>query len=301
MGAGHDHSHGTTNETRLKWALALTSTYLVAEAIGGFLTNSLALISDAGHMLTDVAALAVSLLAIRIAKRPADARRTFGYHRFEILAAAVNAAALFAVAAYILYEAYGRLRTAPEVQSQAMLIVAVIGLLVNIASMRILASGSESSLNVRGAYLEVWSDMLGSVGVIAAALIIRYTGWSRIDPIIAVLIGLWVLPRSWTLVSESVNVLLEGVPEGFTLAEIENALMSVPGVGTVHDLHIWAITTGKNSLTAHLTISDSYDAETVMRKATDLLRQRFAITHTTLQTEQDQPCDNGQCRMENQH
>ena len=296
---GHDHSHGTTNEKRLKWALALTSIYLVAEAVGGFLTNSLALLSDAAHMLTDVAALAISLMAMRIAARPADARRSFGYHRFEILAAAVNASALFMVAAYILYEAYQRFRTPPEVHSTAMLLVAVVGLVVNLASMRILGGGKDASLNVKGAYLEVWSDMLGSVGVIAAALIIRFTAWPQIDPIIAVLIGLWVLPRTWTLLSESVNVLLEGVPEGIKLADVEHELVSIPEVLAVHELHVWTITSGKNSLTAHLTVSEECDPEQVMRKANELCLQRFGISHTTIQTEQKGTCERDGCGMQN--
>jgi cobalt-zinc-cadmium efflux system protein len=297
MGGCHDHSHGNRNERRLLWALGLTSAYLVAEVIAGLLTNSLALLSDAGHMLTDVAALAISLIAVKVAKRPADARRTYGYHRFEILAAALNASALFVVAAFILYEAYRRWQSPPEVQSGVMLLVAVIGLAVNLAGMRILAPGSESSLNVRGAYLEVWSDMLGSAGVIVAALVIRFTGWSRVDPIVAVLIGLWVLPRSWALLSESVNVLLEGVPESLVIGDIEKAILSVQGVAAIHDLHVWSITTGKVSLTAHLNIEGDQHAEQVMRGATEVLRQRFGIEHTTLQTEQGLICSDGRCGM----
>ena len=295
---GHDHTHGITNESRLKWALVLTSTYLVVEAVGGFLTNSLALLSDAAHMLTDVAALAISLIAIRVAARPADARRTYGYYRFEILAAAVNASALFLVAVYILYEGYQRFRTPPEVHSLAMLIVAAVGLFVNLASMRILSAGSHSSLNLKGAYLEVWSDMLGSVGVIAAALIIRLTGWSQIDPIIAVLIGLWVLPRTWTLLSESVNILLEGVPQSIELDEVEGALVSLQGVCAVHDLHVWSITSGKHSLTAHLSLTSDCNPETVMRQASSIITERFGISHTTIQTEQSSACDPGDCGLQ---
>jgi cobalt-zinc-cadmium efflux system protein len=293
---GHDHKHARTgNETRLKWALVLTAIFLVAEAVAGFLTNSLALLSDAAHMLTDVAALAMSLIAMWIAARPPDTRRSYGYHRFEILAASINASALFVVAAYILYEAYERFRKPPEVQSGAMLIVAVLGLVVNIVSMRILSGGKEGSLNVKGAYLEVWSDMLGSIGVIAAALIIRFTGWSRVDPLIAVLIGLWVLPRTWTLLSESVNVLLEGVPEGIELREVERTLLGLRDVAEVHDLHVWSITSGRNSLTAHLRLVRDCDAEQVMRMATEAVAERFNITHTTIQTEQDAPCLSDDC------
>ncbi|SUE23339.1 Cadmium, cobalt and zinc/H(+)-K(+) antiporter [Ralstonia pickettii] len=240
MGAGHDHSHATGNERALKIALALTSTFLLAELIGGILTKSLALISDAAHMFTDAAALAIALAAIQIGKRPADKQRTFGYYRFEILAAAFNALLLFGVALYILYEAYQRLRAPAEVQSLGMLGIATIGLVVNIVSMRVLAGGREQSLNIKGAYLEVWSDLLGSIGVIFAAIVIRFTGWTWVDSAIAVLIGLWVLPRTWILLKSSINILLEGVPEDIDLPSVEQALLTIPGVRSMHDLHVWS-------------------------------------------------------------
>ena len=193
MSLGHSHATSETRNEKPLWiALILTSLFLIAEVVGGLMTNSLALISDAAHMFTDAAALAVSLAAIRVGRRPADSLRTFGYYRFEILAAAFNAILLFMVALYILYEAYERLKNPPEIQSGAMLIVAVLGLTINLVSMRLLASGSNASLNIKGAYLEVWSDMLGSIGVIFGALVIRWTGWAWIDSIIAVAIGLWV-------------------------------------------------------------------------------------------------------------
>jgi cobalt-zinc-cadmium efflux system protein len=237
-------------------------------------------------MLTDVAALLIALVAIRIARRPADRRRTFGYYRFEILAAAVNAAVLFLVAFYILYEAYRRFREPPEIQSGGMLAVAVVGLIVNMLSVRVLRAGSEESLNVKGAYLEVWSDMLGSIAVIAAALVIRFTGWWPADPILALLIGLWVLPRSWTLLSQSVNILLEGVPEGLELQEIHDALAALPGVRQVHDLHVWALTSGRNNLTAHLMVDPTVrDPEEVRQAMAELLEKRFHITHSTVQVE----------------
>jgi cobalt-zinc-cadmium efflux system protein len=298
MGAGHSHGpQGQGHEKQIAVAVALTGTYLLAEVIGGILTGSLALLSDAAHMLTDVAALVVSLVALRIAKRPADRQRTFGYYRFEILAAAVNAAVLFLVAFYILFEAYQRLRTPAPIQSAGMLGIAILGLLVNLLSMRVLRAGSEESLNLKGAYLEVWSDMLGSIGVIGAALLIRITGWRQIDPILAVVIGLWVLPRTWTLLSESINILLEGVPEGIVLEEIDMALRSLPGVRNVHDLHVWAITSGKNSLTAHLTIeAHGVGEQDVLTAAADMLEARFGTTHTTIQVERSgNPPDGESC------
>ena len=221
------HAHGipsTDNERALRIALALTGSFLIAEVIGGVLTGSLALISDAAHMLTDTAALAIALAAIRIARRPADRRRTYGYHRFEILAAAFNALLLFAVALYILVEAYRRFTSPPEIHSVGMLVVASIGLIVNLISIRLLSGGQSDSLNVKGAYLEVWSDLLGSIGVIVGAVVIQLTGWSWVDPLVAVAIGLWVLPRTWILLKDSLNILLEGVPEGIDLGDVEQAM-----------------------------------------------------------------------------
>ena len=203
----HDHAKSANSRTLLL-ALLLTGTFLIAEVIGSFVFNSLALLSDAGHMLTDVAALTIALMAIRIGARPADDQRTFGYRRFEILAAAFNALMLFAVAIYILVEAVNRFRDPVPVQSTGMLIVAVAGLIINLMSMRLLRSGKAQSLNLKGAYLEVWADMLGSIGVIGGAIAIRFTGLTWIDPVVAVGIGIWVLPRTWILLRDTANVLL---------------------------------------------------------------------------------------------
>jgi len=264
----------------------LTATFLVVEVVGGILTHSLALLSDAAHMFTDVMALAIAIAAMRLSRLPADRKRTFGYHRFEILAAAFNATALFFVALYILYEAYQRWIAPPSIESLGMLTIAVVGLAVNIAGMRLLSRDAQANLNVKGAYLEVWADAMGSVGVIVAALIVIFTGWTRADPIVAVLIALWVLPRSWTLFKQSVNVLLEGVPEGMDLAAIDSRLRGVPGVRDVHDLHIWAIGSSRASLTAHLILEETQtDVQLVLNNANELLRREFGLTHTTLQAE----------------
>lgn len=287
MSAGHTHALPSGGNERYIWiALGLTSTFLVVEVIGGLVTGSLALISDAAHMLTDTMALAIALAAIRIAKRAADARRTFGYHRFEILAAAFNAVLLFLVAIYILYEAYQRFRSPAEIQSTGMLIIATVGLIVNLISMRLLSSGKDASLNVKGAYLEVWSDMLGSVGVIIGALLIRFTGWTWVDSAIAVLIGIWVLPRTWVLLKESVNILLEGVPEGMDIEKVQAAMRAVPGVQSVHDFHLWAVTSGKASLTAHVVHDTAFSVERQLLPALkEVLASQFAVYHTTLQFE----------------
>lgn len=295
MSSGHGHDHGHShaagaNERSLKIALGLTATFLVVELVAGVVTQSLALISDAAHMFTDTAALAIALMAVRMGKKAADTKRTFGYHRFEILAAAFNAMLLFGVAVYIGFEAYLRLKSPPEVQATGMLVVALIGMAVNLVSMRMLAGGKDASLNMKGAYLEAWSDMLGSLGVVIGALVIKFTGWLWVDSAVAVLIALWVLPRTWSLLRASVNLLLEGVPEGIDLAKIREALLTVPGVTSIHDLHVWALTSGKVSLTVHVVNEPAVNAETsilpeVRRRLADL----FAITHITVQCELE-PC-----------
>lgn len=283
-GHAHDHTAGA-NAKMLGIALALTATYLVAEVIGAFVFNSLALLSDAAHMLTDVAALVIALLAIRIGQRAADDQRTFGYKRFEILAAAFNALLLFAVAIYVLVEAIQRFSEPEPVQSTGMMIVAAIGLVVNLMSMRLLTAGKEASLNVKGAYLEVWADMIGSVGVIIGALAIRFTGWTWVDPVVAILIGLWVLPRTWVLLRDTINVLLEGVPRRIKLSELRTAIGGLPGVAGVHDLHVWSTTTEDVSCTAHVTLTESADADRVRKAIAGTLDERFGIEHTTIQTE----------------
>jgi len=271
--------------------LVLTAAFLVVEVVGGILAKSLALISDAAHMFTDTMALAIAIAAIRLSRLPADRKRTFGYYRFEVLAAATNAVLLFFVALYILYEGYQRWIAPPAIASLGMLAVACAGLAVNLVGMRLLAGDAETNMNVKGAYLEVWADALGSVGVIAGALVVYFTGWSRADPIVAVMIALWVLPRTWALFRRSVNVLLEGVPEGVDLAQIDDRLRAVPGVLEVHELHVWALGSGRTSLTAHLIVDDAQaDLHRVISQANERLRVDFGITHTTLQAELEH-CD----------
>jgi cobalt-zinc-cadmium efflux system protein len=289
MSSGHNHGQVRAgHEKKLFIALMLTTGFMVAEVIGAWITGSLALLSDAAHMFTDSAALAISLLAFQIAKRPADRNRTFGYARFEILASAFNAILLFFVAIYILYEAYQRLMTPAPIQSIGMLVIAVLGLLVNLISMRLLGSASGESLNVKGAYLEVWSDMLGSVGVIVAAIVIWLTGWTWVDSVVAAAIGLWVLPRTWTLLRESMNVLLEGVPNGIDVEEVEQTILKVDGVRAIHDLHIWSVTSGKNVMSVHVVVSqNSADGQKVLADVTASVSGGFEIDHCTIQLEHD--------------
>jgi len=291
-GAGHSHDHTAgANAKMLGWALALTSTYLVAEVIGGFVFNSLALLSDAAHMLTDVAALVIALLAIKMGKKAPDEKRTFGYRRFEILAAAFNAVLLFFIAIYVFVEAIKRFNEPQEIQSWGMLVVAAIGLGVNLVSMRLLMAGKDNSFNVKGAYLEVWADMIGSVGVILGALVIKFTGWAWVDPVVAVEIGLWVLPRTWILLRDTTNVLLEGVPRGLELAQVRKEIRSLAGVTGLHDLHIWSTSNDDVSCTVHVTLGGGADADSVRQSVSALLEARFEIHHTTIQTESPgEPC-----------
>lgn len=303
MATGHDHDHGTStaSASALTRALLLTAGFLIVEIIAGILTNSLALLSDAAHMLTDTAGIAIALAAIKIGERPADNRRTFGYRRFEILAAALNSILLFLAAAYILYEAWRRLIAPSEIHTLPMLAVAFVGLLVNLAAMRILAPGKDASLNGKGAYLEVWSDMLGSVGVMLAAVVIYLTGWSWVDPLVAVGIGLWVLPRTWQLFSATMNVLLEGVPDGIDPDAVANELKSTPGVADIHDLHIWALTSNQPSLSVHLVLHAGADADAARRAAAERLAHRFHIEHATIQTEKTDCRDTGHGRTHGIH
>jgi len=273
------------SKNRLKLVLGLTLTYLVAEVIGGILTKSLALLADAGHMLTDVGGLAFALFAINIAQRPASERRTYGYYRAEILAALANAVILIFVSLYILYEAWQRFQTPPEVSSKPMLIVATIGLIINIVGMVILRKDSQKSLNMKGAYFEVLSDMLTSIGVIIAAIIMLTTGWYYADPIISAGIGLFILPRTWILLKDAVNILLEGVPADVNMAELKISFSAIPGIITVHDLHVWSLTSGMNAMSAHVVIKEDIIANDILSLIKTKMRDEFKITHTTIQLE----------------
>lgn len=291
MSAGHSHrgpttgSAGARHRKSLIWALGLTSTYLVAEVIGAVVTGSLALLADAAHMLTDVGGLALALFAIWFASRPATSFKTYGYLRTEVLAALANAVVLLLITVYILYEAYQRFFTPPEVLSTPMLIVAVIGLGVNLISMRLLAAGSAESLNLKGAYFEVLADMLGSIGVIISALVIMFTGWTLADPIVGAAIGLFIVPRTWALLSQAVNILLEGTPTGMDMPKLDAGLRQIAGVVDLHDTHVWTITSGYDAMSCHLVIADGVDEQEVLLAAKEFLHESFGIEHTTIQIE----------------
>ncbi len=291
MGAGHDHraalagSAAGRHRRRLIGALVLTLTYMAVEVIGGLLTGSLALLVDAAHMLTDAGGLALALFAIRFAERPATPQKTYGYLRIEILSALANAVVLLLLTVYILYEAYRRFVDPPEIIGGPMLAVAVVGLVVNLISMRLLAGGSSESLNVKGAYFEVLADMLGSLGVIVAALIIMLTGWHLADPLIGAGIGLFIVPRTWQLLKQVTHILLEGTPPEVDVSLLERKLLDISGVKAVHDLHVWTITSGLDAMSCHVVVTDMADAESVLNIARRLLAEEFGIDHTTIQVE----------------
>ncbi len=300
----HDHNHlpgEIRHEKPLWWALGLTGAYLLVEVVGALWTNSLALLSDAAHMATDTLGLMIALTAVRLSRRPPDARRTYGYARLEALGAVANGLLLFAVGLYILWEAVERFRQPQSIASGGMMAVAAFGLVVNLIAMRLLSAGSGESLNVKGAYLEVWSDMLGSLAVIAGGVLIHFTGWTLVDPVLAVLIGLWVLPRTWVLLREALNVLLEGVPKGIVLADVEQALRQHAGVADVHDLHVWALASNRPALTAHVVAAPDQQADSLRRQLAGLLHERFSIDHATLQIEGDHCGDVGHCTGHDPH
>lgn len=290
MSGGHTHgSAGGAHRGRLLAVLAVTATIFVVEVIGGLVSGSLALLADAGHMLTDVAGITLALLALHFAARPATLRRTFGYYRLEILAAVVNALVLLAVAGYILIEAVRRLADPPEVDSGLVLVVAVAGLVANSVSLALLHAGQGHSLNIRGAYLEVLGDLLGSVAVIVAAVVITLTGWQLADPLASLAIGLLILPRTWLLLRDAVDVLLEATPRGVDLTAVRSHITSTPGVVDVHDLHVWTITSGMPVLSAHVVLDDVALADggggQVLDRLCACLAGHFAVEHCTFQFE----------------
>lgn len=305
---GHDHGHdhgagalraGARHQKRLAISFVLIAVFFVVEAVAGFLTNSLALLSDAGHMLTDVVGLGMALAAIQLAnhhEHRADSgagnRHTFGLYRLEILAAFVNALLLIGVAAYVLIEAARRITEEPEVQGVPMLIVATLGFAVNIVAFLLLRQGAKESINVEGAYLEVLADTLGSVGVIIAAVLLEVFGWTWVDPVVGALIGIWIVPRTLRLGGKAVRVLLQSAPPGVDVDEIRAALAAIPQVVDVHDLHVWTLTSDMENATAHLVVDPGSDSHGVLDQARALLQDRYQIAHATLQVE---PSDHRGC------
>ena len=291
MGAGHDHGGqalraGEKHRARLWWAASLLAVFMLVEAVAALMTGSLALLSDAGHMFTDVLGIAMALAAITAAGRAAtDSQRTFGLYRLEVLAALANAVLLTGVAVYVVIEAVTRFTDPPHVPAGSMLIVAAGGLIVNIVAFLLLRSGAKESINVRGAYLEVVGDLLGSVGVIIAAVIIGLTGWSYADPIVAVIVALMILPRTFALGRSAVRILVQAAPEHLDITEVRDKLAAVPGVCDVHDLHVWTLTSGMDVASAHLSLEPSAELGAVLVLARETLHHEFDIDHATLQVE----------------
>jgi cobalt-zinc-cadmium efflux system protein len=282
------------SQKRLLLVMGLSSLYLAIEVAGGLMAGSLALLADAGHLLTDVLGLGMALFAIRFAQRPATPTKTYGFYRTEILAALLNSLILFGVAFYILYEAWDRFRNPSEINALLMLGVAVGGFFVTLVGVKLLHAGAKESLNVKGAFLEVFSDLLASIGTILAALVILATGWRLADALISAFIGLFLLPRTWQLLKSALDVLLEATPANLKLAEVESAMARVPGVESVHELHIWSITSGFVAMSGHVT-ARGRSSEDVLHDLQLMLRGRFGIEHATLQVEAADHTDDGAC------
>ncbi len=283
----HSHSHHAHESSgrRLKIVLVLTAIYMIAEAVGGWLSNSLALLSDAGHMLTDVAALALAIFALWFSSRPITTKKTYGYYRLEILAALANGVALVVISLLIVYEAIQRLKNPETVAGFEVMLIAIGGLMVNGISAWLLHSASSENLNMRGAFLHIIGDALGSVGAIAAGILIWLFNWTIADPIISMAMCLLIVFSAWTLIRESVNILLEGTPSHIEIKDVVNAMHEIQGVRDVHDLHVWTISSNKYALSAHVRI----DADAAYKKTLDALReklhQRFNMDHVTIQIE----------------
>lgn len=294
MSGGHTHTHtgaqsaGGRHKARLAWAFALIAAFFVVEVTAGLATNSLALLSDAGHMLTDVVGLGMALAAIQVAAsgrhRP---ERSFGLYRLEILAALANAVLLFGVAVYVLVEAASRIAHPPEVLGGPMLVVAVVGLAANLLAFALLREGSKESLNVEGAFLEVLADLIGSIGVLVAAGVLAVTGWPYADPLVAAGIGLFILPRAWRVGGEALRILVQACPAHVCLDKLRSELAALEGVIDVHDLHVWTLTSAMDVASAHLMIDAGADAHGVLDRARDLLSCGYGIDHATLQVEPD--------------
>ena len=294
-GHGHDHSgghhhhhHHTSNKKALLGAFIVITLFMIVEVIGGLWTNSLALLSDAGHMLSDAAALGLSLYAVWLGEKQASAHKTFGYRRFEIIAAAINGITLILISLYIFYEAFQRFLNPPEIQGFGMLSIAIIGLLVNIFAAWLLMGGNkEENLNIKSAYLHVLGDMLGSVGAIAAALLIYFFGWSYADPIASVIVALLIIVSGYRVTKESFHILMEGSPAAVDSEEIKSRLSGIPEVVDVHDLHTWSITSEQPVLSCHMSISDRGDHDAILKEAQTLLHEEFHIAHSTIQVEKE--------------
>lgn len=287
---GHAHEHAAGNRKGLTIALIITGGIMILEFVGGLLTNSLALLSDSAHMLSDTAAIALSLAAFWFAARPPSANKSYGYYRFEILAALFNGLTLFVMAGFIVFEAYERFIDPPEVAGGTMMVIALVGLAANLISAWSLMRKSDikGNINVRSAYLHILGDALGSVGAILAGLLMLLFDWYIADPIISVIVALLILRSAWQVVNHTIHILMEGTPAAIDAREVEETLLAIRGVKDLHDLHIWTITSGLDSLSCHLIIEDDQDCQVVLQEAIRRIEERFRIQHTTIQIEKSQ-------------
>jgi cobalt-zinc-cadmium efflux system protein len=290
MGHHHHHDHGRQagragNRARLGWTLLLTVAYMVAEIVGGYLSDSLALLADAGHMFSDAAALALSLFAAWIAARPPTPQHSYGYYRAEILAALANGATLIAISIFVFIEAFHRLGAPEPVVGPLMLAVASGGLVINLVGMAILNAGKSDSLNIHGAWLHLLTDAMGSVAAIVAGALVWAYGWNWADPVASVLIGILVIFSSWSLLKQAIAILMESTPGHLDVDAVRGAIQATPGVREVHDLHIWTITSGMESLSAHVVLADGYEGAASLKTLRQVLHDRFAIDHITIQIE----------------
>ena len=285
----HHHEANEKNLRRVLIALVLTGLFMVVEIVGGIISGSLALLADAGHMLTDTMALALAAMAFHVSKRPPDGKLTFGYQRFQILAAFVNGISLLAIVGWILFEAVRRFLNPNEILGETMLVVAAAGLLVNMISFAVLHTGDQENLNIRGAALHVAGDLLGSVAAIVAALVIIYTGWTPIDPILSVAVAILILKSAWSLVKRSAHILLEGAPEWLDVQAMqERVVAGVPGVGEIHHVHIWGLTPQELILTMHMSVADGVASQSdVVRDTKQFMKDEYGIAHSTIEVDVD--------------
>lgn len=283
----HDHHHHhASNENRLLWAMLLTGGFMFAEVIGGIISGSLALLADAGHMLTDSSALFMAWGAARITRRPADEDRSYGYHRVQILAAFINGLAFFVIFGWIVVEAVQRVLEPVQVMGETMLVVAVLGLVVNLLTFFVLHGGNHADLNLKGALVHVIGDLMGSVAAISAAIVILTTGWMPIDPLLSVLVALLILRSAWFVTKRSAHILLEGTPEEINVTELRESIQAqIPDVVDVHHVHVWSLTTDRPLLTAHVQVCGDTDYNTVMQQIKTVLSERYGISHSTVQIE----------------
>lgn len=300
-GSAHGHSHGKMGHTHglapgaIKRAMWMTLAFMAIEAIGGYVANSLALISDAAHMLTDVGAMLLSLFAIWVSRRPSNSKMTFGYHRAEILGALTSGLAIWFIAGLLIYESFVRLKSPPEVQGPIVVVVAAIGLAANLLSMRMLTHAKHENMNAKAAYMHMVSDALGSIGAVIAGIVLSLTHWRPIDPIVTLLFALLMLVSSWSLVKEAVGILMESAPSNIDSAKVLADLQALAGVTEAHDLHIWTVSSGRLAMSAHLIVSENEQSKGILNAAIEMLEQKYKILHTTIQIEEAQSFRSERC------